>query len=56
MRELICDGAITNLLVLTEDEDNDFYTEGFDFFTNCVWNYVHTNLILEGPLNFLIQT
>ena len=49
-------GALNHVLKITTDSSNDNYISGYEIFESTVWKYIYKNLILEGPLNFLLST
>ena len=49
-------GALKNVLKITMDPSNENYISGYTIFESTVWSYISKNLILEGPLNFLLST
>ena len=49
-------GALKNIIKITKDPENEDYTSDYEIFEQTVWNYIYKNLIIEGPLNFLLST
>jgi hypothetical protein len=48
--------ALKNVLKITLDSSNENFISEYTIFESTVWSYIYKNLILEGPLNFLLST